>query len=269
MTELQFAAGDLVFAEGSPSTFVLRVTGGEAEVFKTVDGQAVPLGRVKPGEYIGEMGVIRDLPRNASVRAPKDLSAERSGRDDFLERVSQDSAMALRLLTRLSERLTVVDQAYARATLAMAAAGVEAAAAEERPAADEPAGPAPAKSLSLRAADPLLAAVLPGESLALKRLPFAVGRMPGPGEAAAVTPIDLLLDDSRPFRLSRAHFRIAEDLGGYRVQDLGSVLGTLVNGAPIGLHFGADAAPLWPGQNEVVAGGADSHFRFLLTIEAA
>ena len=240
MTDLHFAAGDLVFAEGSPSTFVLRIAAGEAEVFTTLEGKEVPLGRVKPGDYVGEMGVIQGVPRSASIRAVTALTTERFGREDFLQRISADSGMALQLLNRLSERVKVLDKAYARATLGVE----EVVEPDTEPSTAMP--PADARTV-LRAGNELMAAALPMGEVILDPLPFTVGRMPAPGEAAAATTVDLMLDDTRPFRLSRAHFRIGRGPGGVRVMDLGSILGTLVNGQPLGRHFGADAAPLEAG----------------------
>lgn len=40
----------------------------------------------------------------------------------------------------------------------------------------------------------------------------------------------------------------------------------MVNGAPIGWHFGADEAPLRTGDNEVVAGGVGSEFAFSISV---
>lgn len=77
---------------------------------------------------------------------------------------------------------------------------------------------------------------------------------------------DLMIKDDRPFRLSRQHFLIARSASGYSLSDLGSALGTIVNGQAIGHHFAKDSAQLQPGQNHIVAGGWDSAFKFLVTI---
>lgn len=50
------------------------------------------------------------------------------------------------------------------------------------------------------------------------------------------------------------------------VSDLGSTLGTMVNGRAIGHHFMRDAEPLHRGENHVVAGGKDSPFKFSVFI---
>jgi pSer/pThr/pTyr-binding forkhead associated (FHA) protein len=77
---------------------------------------------------------------------------------------------------------------------------------------------------------------------------------------------DLLIEDEAPFRLSRHHFMIARSGDRVLVSDLGSTLGTMVNGRAIGHHFMKDAEPLHRGENHVVAGGWDSPFEFLVSI---
>ena len=103
--------------------------------------------------------------------------------------------------------------------------------------------------------------------LCLGDLPFVIGRRLVAGERRPPLEPDLTLDDTAPFHLSRNHFTIEKRDGSYRVRDLCSTLGTIVNGEPIGGdHFRADNALLRAGENEVIAGGVDSPFVFSLFI---
>ena len=65
---------------------------------------------------------------------------------------------------------------------------------------------------------------------------------------------------------ARQHFMIARSGDRLLVSDLGSTLGTMVNGWAIGHHFMKDAEPLHRGENHVVAGGKDSPFKFSIFI---
>jgi CRP/FNR family cyclic AMP-dependent transcriptional regulator len=84
---------------------------------------------------------------------------------------------------------------------------------------------------------------------------FVVGRESQLGEKVPKRVPDLVLDDRQPFRMSRQHFMISRTSSWFVVRDLSSVLGTAVNGEPIGSHFRTDFAELKPGQNEIIAGG--------------
>ena len=108
--------------------------------------------------------------------------------------------------------------------------------------------------------------------------PLVVGRRPAAAEELPPWQPDLELNDTAPFWLSRNHFTIEKGEGGYRVRDLCSTLGTIVNGEPIGHHLRADGAPAWgylasdaplrAGENEVIAGGPDSPFVFSVFINS-
>jgi transposase-like protein len=108
--------------------------------------------------------------------------------------------------------------------------------------------------------------LVPSPAFIVAKLPFLAGRIPVAGEAKPLRRPDLLIEDEVPFRLSRQHFMIARSGDRLLVSDLGSALGTIVNGQAIGHHFRKDAAPLHRGENHIVAGGWDSPFEFLVSI---
>ena len=76
-----------------------------------------------------------------------------------------------------------------------------------------------------------------------------------------------MIDDKKPFRLSRNHFAIEIHDGHVAVHDLNSTLGTIVNGNAIGPHFQSDTAILVAGGNLVLAGGVGSPFVFQIAVE--
>jgi hypothetical protein len=123
----------------------------------------------------------------------------------------------------------------------------------------------PIDSAYLAAGDPWLQRQL-HTPVGLGDRPFVVGRRPVAGEGLPPRQPDLMLDDPRPFRLSRNHFVIEQRREGYHVRDLCSTLGTIVNGQAIGDQFGSDDVLLRFGENEVIAGGAGSPFVFSVSI---
>ncbi|HET6519016.1 MAG TPA: cyclic nucleotide-binding domain-containing protein, partial [Geminicoccaceae bacterium] len=235
--ERRFGPGAVLFREGEPSAEVFRIRSGEAEVLKEPEGGGRPavLGTVRAGEFVGEMGVLQEQPRSATVRAVGEVTAEAIPGDEFLRRISRDSETALQLLVRLSERLRHVNQRLARAA---AAAAPAAASAEpgQRGAVTPNVAPAPAAdSIRIFTASDALAGALPPEGLRVERFPFVVGRRPEAGDPALEeAEVHLQLPDARPYRLSRAHLAIRRHGRGYVVSDLGSVLGTAVNGRFLG-----------------------------------
>jgi len=68
-TTISTNPGELVFEEGSPGDALYAILDGELEVTKRQDGQDVVLAVRRAGEFIGEMSLLEQGPRSASVRS--------------------------------------------------------------------------------------------------------------------------------------------------------------------------------------------------------
>ncbi|MGC2350264.1 MAG: cyclic nucleotide-binding domain-containing protein, partial [Methylocella sp.] len=231
MTTLsKFKKGDLLLRQGDASDRVLRVRSGEIEVLREVGATSVLLGHVRDGEWLGEMGVIEGRGRSATARATADGEVEVLTARQFLERVSSDPELARNLILRLSIRLRRIEDKIAGDVLPFA---------HDR----SPDGTGETASgtviaddatISLAAQSDTLRARIGVAPIHVAKLPFLVGRVPVDGDAQPLRRPDLLIDDEEPFRLSRQHFMIARSGDRLLVSDLGSTLGTMVNGRAIG-----------------------------------
>jgi CRP-like cAMP-binding protein len=264
----QFRNGDVLLRQGDPSDCVLRVRSGEVQVLREVGDASIVLGQVRSGEWLGEMGVIEHRTRSATARAASDGEAEVLSAGQFLERVSGDPTLARDLILRLSIRLRGIEDKIAGELMAHAHGRLSDGVARGVPDAPD-AGATEAVSVSLVAASDALRARIGADPIHVARLPFVVGRVPVAGERRPARPADLEIGDDVPFHLSRAHFMIAQSGDRLLVSDLGSALGTSVNGRLIGLQVASDAAPLQPGDNHVLAGGMHSPFDFVVAVAPA
>jgi len=264
----QFKKGDVLFRQGDPSDNVLRVRTGEIEVLREVGSAFVLLGHAREGEWLGEMGVIEHRSRSATARATADSSVEIMTAQEFLERVSTDPALARALILRLSIRLRNIEDKIAGALLSFTpertSNGPDGLDGRDKVASDAiiPDG----VTVALIARSDALRARIGAVPIPIPALPYVVGRLPVAGEAAPPRHPDLLIEDKSPFRLSRDHFMISRSGDQLLISDLGSALGTIVNGRAIGHHFMRDTAPLRRGENQVIAGGRDSPFEFVVFV---
>jgi len=80
-------AGEEVVRQGEPGELFYVIGEGQVEVFE--DGRFAR--REGPGEHFGEIALLRDLPRTATVVAVTDLELFTLGRDDFLDAVTAHS----------------------------------------------------------------------------------------------------------------------------------------------------------------------------------
>ena len=113
-------------------------------------------------------------------------------------------------------------------------------------------------------ASPESARTLLGNGIEISDFPFVVGRAAADVSETVSRPNTLLLEDRRPYHLSRRQFVILRGDDGLGISDPGSRLGTFVAGR----RLGPDPLPLPIGRViEVSAGGVQSPFRFQLRVE--
>jgi CRP-like cAMP-binding protein len=86
---VDFADDAYLMREGEPGDRYLIVSSGQVEVSQA--GRV--LRRLGPGNGVGEIALIRDVPRTASVRAIGQVTAYALERDDFLSAVTGHSTI--------------------------------------------------------------------------------------------------------------------------------------------------------------------------------
>ena len=92
LDQLNAPAGTTVIAQGSTGDAFYIVRSGTLEIIK--DGE--PCRRLAPGDSFGEVALVEDIPRTATVRAVSDAQLWRIDRDSFLT-VLSDHAPARRV----------------------------------------------------------------------------------------------------------------------------------------------------------------------------
>ena len=74
----------------------------------------------------------------------------------------------------------------------------------------------------------------------------------------------LMFPDAKPYNLSRNHFAIEKGHTALMIRDVGSHLGTVSTARASALTNPSTAVTLHIGENEIMAGGTDSPFQFIL-----
>jgi signal transduction histidine kinase len=120
--------GELVFEEGSPGDALYVVLDGELEVSKRQGGQDVVLAVRRAGEFIGEMSLLEQAPRSASVRALRESRLLMINRAAFETLLSCSPSAHLTMLRTVTSRLrsteSMLVQSEKMAALGTLAAGL-------------------------------------------------------------------------------------------------------------------------------------------------
>ncbi len=115
---LHFEAGKYILQIGDPGGAMFIIRSGQAEVFfKNVTGERIVLERPEPGDFFGELSLLDDGPRTASVLAVTDMEVLRVDRQDLDYLFKKHPSSALDLLTAMGRRMrTTVELLRSTAT---------------------------------------------------------------------------------------------------------------------------------------------------------
>lgn len=102
---LTFMGGEELFHVGDHSDCAYVIMDGEVEVMTDTGDGEEPSFVLGKNELIGEMGVLNDAPRSATIRAKGEVQVLRLTRETLLKLLSENSEIALDVMRLLSERL--------------------------------------------------------------------------------------------------------------------------------------------------------------------
>jgi CRP-like cAMP-binding protein len=99
--EVEFPAGAYIVRQGQIGTGLYVIVTGRARVIRGSD----ELAELGEGEFFGELAVIDQQPRMASVQAETDVTCLALASWDLLSLLENDPALSLNLIKGLTERL--------------------------------------------------------------------------------------------------------------------------------------------------------------------
>lgn len=102
----QMPAGGVICRQGDPGDAAYILLEGEAEVVVTTeDGKRLTIAHVPRNTFLGEMAVLRNTPRNATVIAASPITALKVGKDAFFQLMRDVPQLALEVMRELAERV--------------------------------------------------------------------------------------------------------------------------------------------------------------------
>lgn len=104
--EVEYPAGNYIVRQGQIGTGLYVLLAGRARVIRGSD----ELAELGEGEFFGELAVIDQQPRMASVQAETDVTCLALASWDLLSLLENDAALSLNLIKGLTERLRVAGE---------------------------------------------------------------------------------------------------------------------------------------------------------------
>lgn len=108
--ESYFQPGQIIVTQGTPGQAFYLILSGRVEILR--DG--VSLGAFGAGDFFGEMSLLDQAPRSATIRALDTTSCLMLSSWDFKALLERHPAIAIKLLEVLSRRLRVADERIGR-----------------------------------------------------------------------------------------------------------------------------------------------------------
>ena len=105
-----FQPGQIIVTQGTPGQAFYLILSGRVEILR--DG--VSLGAFGPGDFFGEMSLLDQAPRSATIRALDHTSCLMLSSWDFKALLEDHPSIAVKLLEVLSRRLRVADERIGR-----------------------------------------------------------------------------------------------------------------------------------------------------------
>jgi CRP/FNR family cyclic AMP-dependent transcriptional regulator len=112
--ERKFPAGSVLMQQGDTGAGLFVITGGHVKVTQATDPDRAEenLRTMGPGEVLGEMALLDDLPRSATVTAIDDVTALLLPIWEFRTILHSNPDIAVKLLATLSHRLRKAESHY-------------------------------------------------------------------------------------------------------------------------------------------------------------
>jgi len=103
---MSFSADDVLFNEGDDATGLHLIRSGSVSVSRNIGGRDVVTTYVAAGNYVGEMGLLGQSKRSATVRATVATESIFLGADVFQRMVNSQAGLRERLQQKVKERLS-------------------------------------------------------------------------------------------------------------------------------------------------------------------
>ena len=104
---LTFSAGDSLFKQGDEGDALYIIMEGTADILVDTPGGQITVATMGKNDFVGDIAVLCDVPRTATVTATSKLTTLRVTKDLFFQLVCQFPQIAIEIMRELAHRLDV------------------------------------------------------------------------------------------------------------------------------------------------------------------
>jgi len=102
---LTYSVGDSLFYQGDSGDSAYVIVEGEADIIIDSPGGPITVATVKQNDWVGEIAILCDVPRTATITAKSKLTTLRISKDVFFQLILQFPQMSVEVMRELAFRL--------------------------------------------------------------------------------------------------------------------------------------------------------------------
>jgi CRP-like cAMP-binding protein len=104
---LTYSEGDVLFEQGDAGDAAYIIIGGKADVVVDTPGGPLVVATLDEHEIVGEIAILCDVPRTATVKAKTEVTTLRITKDLFFSLIVEFPQIAVEIMRELAHRLEV------------------------------------------------------------------------------------------------------------------------------------------------------------------
>jgi CRP/FNR family cyclic AMP-dependent transcriptional regulator len=249
----RYAPNDLIIRENDVGESAYIIESGKVAVPKESNGKQIHIATLGKGATFGEMGMVDDLPRSASVTAVEETVVREFHRDDLYSAMRENPEVFGKFLKTIFERLREANAVIAKLDPDLKQPG--------RLANLKDPG-SKAETFSIEGLTPQAIAAIPANPFVIKTFPFKIGRKSNDPFLYN----NFEIEDRDPAQISRHHVSILFEGGRVGVVDRGSELGAVVDGKRIGGKHGPGPVFFDGKEGMLLLGSDTSPFQYRIRV---
>ena len=107
---MAFKDGDVLFRQGEQGDSAYVIIGGEADVIVDTPKGPLTVAKLRRNDIVGEIAILCDVPRTATVKASTKLEAMVIAKDLFFRLIMEFPQMAVEIMRELARRLDATNR---------------------------------------------------------------------------------------------------------------------------------------------------------------
>ena len=248
----EFKKNEVIIKEHDIDESLYLIESGQVQVYREKEDGEIILANLTSGSFFGEMALIDDRPRSASIRASEKTLVKVFHRKDFLKVINDDQDLAIKFLSGIFSRLRDANsktQNIINESEILTSTNLE------------DINDIKSHELLIEGLNEKSKKALPENPLKIlvNKSPFNVGRI----SSDPFSNKQLGLLDTKPMQISRNHFCFQIENNKIALYDIGSSLGLILNDSKLGGRSGA-FGPLYLNDydNILILGTENSGYEF-------